>query len=239
MAPETRSYDKDRWARGPWDQEPDRVDFEHVGLPCLLLRNNMGAWCGYAAVFPGHPWYGIGYNQCTVGDAPEPVIEDIDARYPVTDDMPEHTRRFALKMREHAREAEARGGFMSTQWLKEHPRYSCYEHSPEALIEVHGGLTYADACSGPICHEAKPGQPDQVWWFGFDCSHAGDLTPGLEALYSTSPNFSFRANVPEELRDVYRDVNYVRAETMRLAEQLAAIAPPPAHPTRRIDLEEA
>lgn len=24
---------------GPWDDEPDRVEFQHVGFPCLILRN--------------------------------------------------------------------------------------------------------------------------------------------------------------------------------------------------------
>ena len=42
------------WGQGPWDDEPDRVDFEHAGFPCLLLRNpRLGQWCGYVAVPPG------------------------------------------------------------------------------------------------------------------------------------------------------------------------------------------
>jgi hypothetical protein len=51
--------DKSTWKRGPWDSEPDRVDFHHAGLPCLLLRHpNYGSWCGYVAVPKGHPAYG-------------------------------------------------------------------------------------------------------------------------------------------------------------------------------------
>jgi hypothetical protein len=49
------TIDKSTWGDGPWQTEPDRVEWEHAGLPCLALRNHHGAWCGYAAVPPGHP----------------------------------------------------------------------------------------------------------------------------------------------------------------------------------------
>jgi hypothetical protein len=45
---------------------------------------------------------------------------------------------------------------------------------------------------------------------GFDCSHAGDLSPGR------GPQFS---------HERYRDVAYVRAEVESLAAQLRAFAP--------------
>jgi hypothetical protein len=53
--------------------------------------------------------------------------------------------------------------------------------------EVHGGLTYASLCQeGPegetICHMAAPGEPEPLWWLGFDCAHAGDLSPAYERL---------------------------------------------------------
>lgn len=86
----------------------------------------------------------------------------------------------------------------------------------EVEVEVHWGLTYANACRGPICHVPAPGESDDVWWLGFDCAHAGDLTPGSE----------FR--LPERLRgrcgDVYRDEAFVTAEVNRLADQLAEVA---------------
>jgi hypothetical protein len=40
-----------------WDNEPDRVEFESLGLPCLIVRNPFGALCGYVGVPEGHPWY--------------------------------------------------------------------------------------------------------------------------------------------------------------------------------------
>lgn len=74
-------------------------------------------------------------------------------------------------------------------------------------IDVHGGLTYA-ASKAPFC------EPDGLWWFGFDCAHAGDLTPTYAARYGSSGG-------------VYRDLGYVQSEIASLAKQLAAFAPSP------------
>lgn len=49
--------DRKGWPSGLWDNEPDVVRFEHLGFPCIISRNGSGAWCGYVAVTPGHPWY--------------------------------------------------------------------------------------------------------------------------------------------------------------------------------------
>lgn len=46
------------YGEGPWSSEPDRLEFEASGLPCLLRRNDLGAWCGYVAVPRGHPCHG-------------------------------------------------------------------------------------------------------------------------------------------------------------------------------------
>lgn len=51
--------DRDGWAAGPWDDEPDRAEWELSGFPCLALRHpSSGHWCGYVGVPVGHPWYG-------------------------------------------------------------------------------------------------------------------------------------------------------------------------------------
>ena len=68
-------------------------------------------------------------------------------------------------------------------------------------IDVHGGLTYSSD------HEPL-GKPDGLWWFGFDCAHAGDSVPS----YPT-----------EDRGDVYRDEDYVIAECKSLAKQLSEI----------------
>lgn len=52
--------DRSCWHIGPWDAEPDKVQWqdEATGLACLVVRGTMGAWCGYVGLPPGHPWYG-------------------------------------------------------------------------------------------------------------------------------------------------------------------------------------
>jgi len=50
---------RERWPKGPWTDEPDRVEWRYLGLPCLLVRSvTTGAWCGYAGVPLGHMLYG-------------------------------------------------------------------------------------------------------------------------------------------------------------------------------------
>src|SRR5262245_9858254 len=45
---------------GPWCAEPDRIEWRARGsrYPCLMLRHpDMGHWCGYVGVPPGHSLY--------------------------------------------------------------------------------------------------------------------------------------------------------------------------------------
>jgi len=136
---------------GPWDTEPDRVEWRDTatGLPCLIVRNDFGALCGYVSVPPGHPLHGVPYDDVSV--------------------------------------------------------------------EVHGGLTYSDRCAGHICHEPAPGEPADVWWFGFDCAHGWDVVPRLNLRFPGAQ---------------YRTVAYVRAECTRLAAALRKV-------TRRIRFNES
>lgn len=92
-------------------------------------------------------------------------------------------------------------------------------HTPESLLDVHGGITYSDYCQEDnqphgICHIPEPGQPTHVYWFGFDCVHGGDLEPSMMKFIR-----SFRRG------STYRDLAYVQAECRRLAAQLAALRP--------------
>lgn len=65
-------------------------------------------------------------------------------------------------------------------------------------IDVHGGLTY-----GRDCLPMAP--PDGVnYWYGFDCSHAGDITPYTPIQ---QPNAT------------YKDINFVTAECEYMAQQ--------------------
>lgn len=147
-APSETKIDKSTWGDGPWQREPDRVEFRAHGFPCLMVRQpRVGHWCGYVGVPKGHPWHGESNYFWDRQDGPE----------------------------------------------------------------VHGGITYGEACAGAICHVPAPGEPDDVWWIGFDCAHSGDLSPADNA-------HSRRA-----LREweTYKPESYVRAEVERLAQQAA------------------
>lgn len=53
---ESHDYDKSAWSPGPWQVEPDRVEWRYLGLPCLIVRTeHTGGLCGYVGVPPGHP----------------------------------------------------------------------------------------------------------------------------------------------------------------------------------------
>tara|TARA_R110000868_G_scaffold406520_1_gene687025 strand:- start:3367 stop:3768 length:402 start_codon:yes stop_codon:yes gene_type:complete len=53
---------------GPWTNEPDRVEFLHYAVECIVLRTTMGHLCGYVKVPVGHPWHGQGYEEIDIGD---------------------------------------------------------------------------------------------------------------------------------------------------------------------------
>lgn len=103
---------------------------------------------------------------------------------------------------------------------KGHPSFGKKYHNVDSKfdIDVHGGLTYSDHCQpGPenksICHKVESDEDDNVWWLGFDCGHALDISPGI----------------PEDMRVLqdphreYRDLAYVEGEVKKLARQLYEI----------------
>lgn len=95
-------------------------------------------------------------------------------------------------------------------------------------------VCYSAACSPPICHVPKPGTSDEVWWFGFDCAHAWDITPGSDAFLRF-----IAGSMPEQdrqailrvisdddrfIRRTYKTIDYVRERVNAMAEQLAQCA---------------
>lgn len=62
--------DRSGWGPGPWDGEPDKVQWtdEATGYPCIASRGNprFGNWCGYVAVPPGHRFHGASYDDVDV-----------------------------------------------------------------------------------------------------------------------------------------------------------------------------
>lgn len=113
-----------------------------------------------------------------------------------------------------------------------HPDYlKPYE---DVEVCVHGGLTFADRCSPDhdpqtgegICHLPEPGEPDDVWWLGFDCGHAWDLQPGMLEIIGRAGLLEDRERLIRALigSAIYRDMAFVRSECASLASQLATRA---------------
>ena len=58
--------DKSAWGEGPWQTEPDKVQWtdDTTGLACLAVRHpRSGVWCGYVGVAPDHRFYEVDYND--------------------------------------------------------------------------------------------------------------------------------------------------------------------------------
>ncbi len=58
-----KKIDRTGWTAGPWEAEPDRVEWVSGGFYCQCNRNRHGVWCGYIGVPEGHPWHGVGYDD--------------------------------------------------------------------------------------------------------------------------------------------------------------------------------
>lgn len=83
------------------------------------------------------------------------------------------------------------------------------KHYDNIDVEVHGGLTYAQKTGFSL----SPFNWGGKWRVGFDCAHLGDFVPawllpemGISEFINSS---------------TYRDIEYVKAECSRLAEQLS------------------
>lgn len=54
--------DKSKWGPGPWQDEPDRLEFRHAGFPCMIIRAPVtGSWCGYVGIPQTHPFFEKNY----------------------------------------------------------------------------------------------------------------------------------------------------------------------------------
>jgi hypothetical protein len=104
-----------------------------------------------------------------------------------------------------------------------HPLHGVGYSDRRLNVMVHGGVNYAQPCLGDACHTPWPGEPTDVWWFGFDCAHGFDRRPGIEQLlrrlgHRTLPLPPGLARFM--IGEHYRDVEYVTAEVDALAHQL-------------------
>src|SRR5688572_11836767 len=51
------------WGPGPWKKEPHRKEFKAHGFDCMIIRAPLGNLCGYVGLPPGHPCYGLSYDE--------------------------------------------------------------------------------------------------------------------------------------------------------------------------------
>ena len=121
----------------------------------------------------------------------------------------------------------------------DHPWYG--KHYDAIDVDVHGGLTYANACQEEvteddgICHVPEPGRPHDVWWLGFDCAHGQDFMPKMRAdKLDLADKFEaegkleeaelFRKEIPSYgiWTPTYKTIGYVKAEVESLAMQASA-----------------
>lgn len=148
------------WGPGPWQDEPDLVEWrndDYPGVPMLVARSAAGHLCGYVAVPHGHPCHG--------------------------------------------------------------------KAAEETDLEAHGGLNYAASCGVVVCHVPLPGEPDDVWWLGFDCGHVmTDISPEIDKTLRELGRDRLEKASGEFIAvfggAVYRTLDYVMAEVERLAAQV-------------------
>lgn len=67
----TGRVDRQYFDEGPWDKEPDDVQWVDpaTGYPCLIKRmDGTGHLCGYVAIPNTHPSHGLDYDHPSLGD---------------------------------------------------------------------------------------------------------------------------------------------------------------------------
>lgn len=197
---EYRTIDKSEWPRGEWINEPDKKQWtdEETGLPCLIVRTPWGGnLCGYVGVTSNHPFHGKEYSVDGL---------EIEVHGGLT---------FASGCASHSEESFQK---WRTYMIDSKPEAAKYPQGDAARRWKDSGHLiddYAAWCdfitSRSICHIPGEGEPDSVWWFGFDCAHAWDISPATDRNYHGSDS-------------EYRDFDYVTRECQSLARQLAALA---------------
>lgn len=209
-----RHLPKSEWGPGPWQDEPDFAAWHHSGFVCFAVRNMdvTGSWCGYAGVTAAHPFWGKNYHECAIGCEPKPEPAP-------------------PKPGEPFYELHEKWSNSSLHKRFDIPHYEC-GHTPEDVIRVHGGLTWANPIGSLVMPEAvKVAHPD-LWLFGFDCGHAFDLSPQMDALmrrimpawHTLEKDHRQAMRAGTDYSEVYRDLAYVTEEVNNMAAQLALVA---------------
>ncbi len=177
---------KSQWGPGAWQQEVDELRW---------VDKTSGYTCVILRAME------IGHLCGYVGVKPNHPAHGLHYDGCTTEDAQARVAAFRAAIRAHKGE-----GLADLSGL---PRAEVVEGIGQQLadINVHGGLTWASA--------DLLGRETNLWWFGFDCAHAGDLCPGLQA---TMREMGILSNVHDD--DIYCTIGYVREECLSLAQQL-------------------
>lgn len=201
-----KTVDKSNWGQGPWQNEPDKVQWldKATGLPCLIVRQPMsGHFCGYVGVPKGHPAFGKDDTDVSVHGG----------------------QNFSSKCQPHDRKQFEKWRAMMLNQKKDLAKYprgdaAWYWRTYGHLFDDFEAWQKHQIAS-TVCHTVSPDEDDCVWWLGFDCAHSGDVTPGLNAMLRDlprMPKLSFRRH------DTYKTITYVRKQVRELARQLKEMA---------------
>jgi hypothetical protein len=116
------------------------------------------------------------------------------------------------------------------------PGHPAYGNDDESIVEVHGGVTFANKCGGYVCHVPEPDEPAEVFWIGFDFAHCDDASPSAWdekegwTRWSDDGRTAFwgpKATMGAVVKGLYRDLPYVRTECESVGKQLAAMKESP------------
>lgn len=119
---------------------------------------------------------------------------------------------FRQASRETCEEFHMSGGHLTGYVAidKDHTFYG--KDAYHLYLDVHGGITFAEIGN------------EELFFIGFDCAHAGDITPSMEMLKKKYSNEIYQ--VPEQFKHLslfnptYKNIAFAVGECKYLAEQL-------------------
>lgn len=226
--------DKTKWERGQWDAEPDKVQWcdPETGLVCLALRGPVGSWCGYVGVPKGHLLYDCGYSK--VVDLPKEYLIHCfyKHRYPElpVNGGPPLSLDCYLNAHGGITFAGASRGPSEKKWKQQVTAFNNPKLIADAKNHPLGDSAQAIAEWKDVIGDydlwkeryittsvSHVGEPEDLWWFGFDCAHSMDLAPKMEA--------DLTVLLPRRKPDVgtYRALPYIKEQCTELAKQLTLI----------------
>src|SRR5258706_1750991 len=223
--------------------------YDETKFPCLILRGIVGSLNGYVGVPVYYPAYGLSYDgetkhdhdeyfkafreQVRKRDRSKSILEAVDFNSLPSKPVVPGIGDKLLNIRVHGGLTFAGPSLVITKEMWEHDKKSIdwnqkqavgypYGDSAEWLKEwlpvINNYKTWSDKRKATsICLHSE--EPDETWWFGFDCAHTWDRRPKIEAL-SSSLGLHYPKHTDPELEIGYKNIEFVENECRSLAKQL-------------------